>query len=179
MNRATKNWITAAVLCILPAIAQADIFMLVQGVAGDVTSRGHENWIRVSSLSWETDADTSYTLVGANVDKPNAGEIRLVLPTGVWSQHFARLITQLKSLPSVVFDAVASDGRPLYRMTVEGFFVRKYRLVSLPANPLPEDHVNGVFKKVKVEYYAVSATGVVTSTFVEWDIVSGKSLPVL
>jgi type VI protein secretion system component Hcp len=180
VNRATKNCIIAAVLCILPAVAQADIFMLAQGVAGDVTTKGHEKWIRVASLDWETEALTSWTAGGgASVGKPNPHDIQLVLPSGTWSQHFARLITQGKSLPSVVFDAVASDGRPLYRMTVEGFFVTQYRLASLPANPLPEDHIEGVFKKVKIEYYVVSPTGVVTSTFVEWDIVLGKSFPVL
>jgi type VI protein secretion system component Hcp len=176
VNRTTKNWIIAAVLCILPAVAQADIFMLAQGVAGDVTTKGHEKWIRVSSLDWKTEADSSGI---KGLGEPNPGEIRLVLPTGPWSQHFARLITQRKSLPSVVFDAVASDGRPLYRMTVEGFFVTQYRLASLPANPLPEDHIVGVFKKVKVEYYVVSPTGVVTSTFFEWDTVTGKSSPLL
>jgi type VI protein secretion system component Hcp len=165
-------------LAAVPAAAQAEIFMLVTGVAGDAIAKGHEKWIRVSSLDWDVEAASSWTQGGgASVAKPKPGPLQLVLPTGTWSQHFIRLITQGKSLPNVVFDAVASDGRPLYRITAEGFFVTEYRLANLPATPLPQDHVSGVFKKVKIEYYAVGADGRVTSTVVEWDVALGISTP--
>jgi type VI protein secretion system component Hcp len=165
-------------LVAVPAVAQAEIFMLVTAVAGDATAKGHERWIRVSSLDWTVEATTSWTQGGgASVGKPKPDALDLIVPTGTWSQHFVRLITQGKALPSVVFDAVASDGRPLYRMTVEGFFVTEYRLASLPATPLPQDHVSGVFKKVKIEYYAVGADGRVTSSIVEWDVATGISTP--
>lgn len=180
IHRMLKGLIVAAGLCALPAVAQADIFMLVTGVAGDSTAKGHEKWIRVSSLDWRMTAQTSWTQGGgASVGKPFPDALQLVLPTGTWSQHFVRLIGLGKALPSVVFDAVASDGRPLYRMTAEGFFVTQYQLASLPATPLPQDHVNGVFKKVKIEYYATAADGRVTSTVVEWDIPAGTVVPPL
>ena len=180
IHRMLKGMIVAAGLCALPAVAQADIFMLITGVQGDSTAKGHEKWIRVSSLDWKMTAETSWTQGGgASVGKPGPDALQLVLPTGTWSQHFVRLIGIGRALPSVVFDAVASDGRPLYRVTVEGFFVTQYRLASLPATPLPQDHVNGVFKKVKIEYYATGADGRVTSTFVEWDITTGSVKPLL
>lgn len=175
-----KAWIVALGLAALPAVAQADIFMLVTGVQGDSTAKGHEKWIRVSSLDWKMTAQTSWTQGGgASVGKPFPDALQLVLPTGTWSQHFVRLIGLGKALPSVVFDAVASDGRPLYRITAEGFFVTQYQLASLPATPLPQDHVNGVFKKVKIEYYAIGADGRVISTSVEWDIAAGTVTPPL
>lgn len=178
--RMLKGLIVAAGLCALPAVAQADIFMLVTGVAGDSTAKGHEKWIRVSSLDWKVTAQTSYTQgSGAAVGKPLPDALQLVLPTGTWSQHFVRLIGLGKALPSVVFDAVASDGRPLYRVTAEAFFVTQYRLTSLPTTPLPQDQVNGVFKKVKIEYYATGADGRVTTTVVEWDVATGIVTPPL
>ena len=180
IHRMLKGLIVAAGLCALPAVAQADIFMLVTGVAGDSTAKGHEKWIRVSSLDWKMTAQTSWTQGGgASVGKPFPDELQLVLPTGTWSQHFVRLIGTGRALSSVVFDAVASDGRPLYRITAEGFFITQYRLASLPATPLPQDHVNGVFKKVRIEYYATGADGRVTSTVVEWDIPGGTVVPPL
>src|SRR5512134_2529890 len=180
IHRMLKGLIVAAGLCALPAVAQADIFMLVTGVPGDSAAKGHEKWIRVSSLDWKMTAQTSWTQGGgASVGKPFPDALQLVLPTGTWSQHFVRLIGLGRALPSVVFDAVASDGRPLYRVTAEGFFVTQYRLASLPATPLPQDHVNGVFKKVKIEYYATAADGRVTSTVVEWDIPTGSVTPPL
>lgn len=176
--RMLRGLIVCMGLGTVPAIAQAEIFMLITGVAGDVTAKGHERWIRVSSLDWEVEAPTSWTQGGgASIAKPKPGPIQLLLPSGAWSQHFIRLITQGKALPNVVFDAVASDGRPLYRMTAEGFFVTEYRLANLPASPLPQDHVSGVFKKVKIEYYSVGADGRVTSSIVEWDVATGISTP--
>lgn len=178
VNRILKGLIVCIGLATVPAVAQAEIFMLVTGVAGDATAKGHERWIRVSSLDWTVKAGTSWTQGGgASVGKPQPGPIDLLLPTGTWSQHFIRLITQGKALPNVVFDSVASDGRPLYRITAEGFFLTEYRLANLPVTALPQDHVSGVFKKAKIEYYAVGADGKVTSTVVEWDVASGISTP--
>lgn len=180
IHRILRGLIVAAALCALPAVAQADVFMLVTGVAGDSTAKGHERWIRVSSLDWKMEANTSWTQGGgASVGKPMPDELQLVLPTGTWSQHFVRLIGLGKALPSVTFDAVSSDGRPLYRITAEGFFVTQYRLASLPATPLPQDYIEGVFRKVRIEYYATGADGRVTTTFVEWDIPGGFVTPPL
>jgi type VI protein secretion system component Hcp len=166
----------AASLAALPLAARADIFMLVPGVQGDATAKGHEKWIRVSSLDWEVQADTSWVRgSGATVGKPNPGPIDLVLATGTWSRHFVRAIVAGSAFPNVVIDATASDGRPLYRITAEGLFLTDYRLDTLPAAPLPQDHVSGVFKKVKIDYYSVGADGRVTTTTVEWDVVLGTS----
>lgn len=178
IQRILKTCIVALGLLVVPAIAHADIFMLVTGLPGDATAKGHEKWIRVSSLDWKTTANTSFlTGAGAAVGKPVPDALQLGLPSGTWSQHFLRLISQGKHLPSVIIDGVASDGRPLYRMTLAEFFVTQYRLSSLPATPLPQDEIKGVFKRVKIEYYAVGADGRVTTTFVEWDINAGTSTP--
>lgn len=181
MKNFFRIWIVAIGLCTLPSLAQAaDIFMLISTPSqpGDSTAKGHENWIRVSSLDWNVEAQTSWTSGGgASVGKPSPGKLQLVLPNGVWSQLFVRLITQGKALPKVVFDAMSSDGRPLYRMTVEGFFVSEYRLASLPTTPLPQDHVSGVFKTLKLEQFAQTADGRLITTVVDWNIVTQVSTP--
>jgi len=178
MTRTIRHWLAALALAALPAVAQADIFMLVQGVPGDVGAKGHEKWIRVTSLDWRMEAESSWTKGGgASVGKPNPNALQLVLPTGTWSQHFARLIGLGKNLPTIVFDALSSDGRPLYRITAEAFYVTEYRLESAAATLLPQDHVSGVFRKVKVEYYATSADGKLVTTFFEWEIPTGIVLP--
>lgn len=180
MKNSFRIWILALGLLALPSAAQAvDIFMLPQHhQAGDSTAKGHENWIRVSSLDWNLVAPSSWTQgSGAAVGKPKPGELQLVLPTGFWSQFFVRMITQGKALPRVIFDAMSSDGRPLYRMTVEGFFVTEYRLASLPATPLPQDHLKGVFKIVKLEYFATGPDGRLITTVVDWNVVTGISTP--
>ena len=173
-----KGLIVAAGLCALPGVAMADIFMHIARAAGDATAKGHENWIRVSSLDWEVEAATSWTQGGgASVGKPKPGEIQFVLPTGPWSAHFMKMIAGGKAEPKVILDAIASDGRPLYRLTLEGLFVTQYRLATLPATPLPQDHVNGVFKIARFEYYSIGADGRVLTTPVVWDVVAGTVTP--
>lgn len=181
MTRNFRALIVVACLTALPLSAQAaDIFMLISSPAqpGDSTAKGHENWIRVASLDWNTKAQTTWTgSSGASVGKPNPGELQLVLPNGLWSQFFVRLITQGKAVPKIVFDAMSSDGRPLYRLTVEGFFVTEYRLASLATTPLPQDHVSGVFKIFKLEQFAQTADGRLITTVVDWNILTGVSTP--
>lgn len=179
MKNILRITIVAIGLCALPGLAQAaDIFMLIPNVAGDSIAKGHEKWIRVTSLDWAVVAESSWTKGGgASVGKPNPGVIEFVLPTGTWSQHFMRRIGLGKSEATIVIDALASDGRPLYRMTLDGFFVTQYRIATLPATPLPQDHINGVFKKVKVEYYATGPDGKLITTFFEWDIPVGTVVP--
>ncbi len=176
--QSVRVWIVALGLVVLPAVAQAEIFMYIPTVAGDSTAKGHEKWIRVSSLDWKATAQSSWVSgSGASVGKPMPDFLQLGLPSGTWSQHFVRLITQGKALASVLINGYASDGRPLYRMTLEGFFVTQYRLSSLPTTPLPHDEIKAVFKRVKIEYYAVAADGKVSATLVEWDIPTGISSP--
>jgi type VI secretion system secreted protein Hcp len=178
MNRLLRILVVTAALCMAPIAAQADIFMLITGTPGDATAKGHEKWLRVSSLDWKATAQSSWTAGGgASVGKPFPDFMELTLPTGTWSQHFMRLMGLGKALPSVVIDAAMSDGRPLYRATLEGVFVTQYRLLSGTAPALPQDDVKIIFKKVKIEYYAVAADGRVTSTFFEWDIPTAVVLP--
>jgi len=179
-SRILTGLVASMGLAVAPAVAHADIFMLVTGVAGDSVAKGHEGWIRVSSLQWEVEADTSYVIAsGASVGKPKPGELKLTLPTGIWSQHFARMITQGKALAKVTIDATASDGRPLYRATLDGMYATKYGIASLPATPLPQDTLECVFQILKIEYYATAADGKLITTYFEWNVSAGKSAPVL
>lgn len=179
MNKFIRIAIVCLGLAAVPALAQAaELFMLIPGVGGDAIAKGHERWIRVTSLDWNVEAASSWTKGGgASVGKPDPGVIEFIVPTGTWSQHFMRKIGLGRSEANVVIDAVASDGRPLYRMSLEGFFVTQYRLATLPATPLPQDYINGVFKKVKVEYYSTGADGKLVTTFFEWDIPAGTVVP--
>jgi type VI protein secretion system component Hcp len=175
-----RRWLAVLALTALPFVAQADIFMLVNTLPGDATAKGHENWIRVSSLDWKVQAQTAWTAGGgSSVGKPVPDRMQLVLPTGPWSQYFMRMIGLGRALPKVVFDATASDGRPLYRVTVEGMFLTQYRIASLPEKPLPQDHIEVVFKTVRIDYYATGADGRLVTTTVEWNIPAGTVVPPL
>ena len=81
------------------AVAAADTFLLVPGAPGDVTEKAHSGWIRVATVDWEVEAESSWTKGGgASVGKPNPGKLRLTLPSGPWSTAFFRAIGTGKTL---------------------------------------------------------------------------------
>jgi type VI protein secretion system component Hcp len=163
--------IVAACLGAMPAMASADTFLLVQGVAGDATSKGHEAWIRVTDFNWEVEAESSWTQAGggASVGKPNPGKFTFTIPEGTWSREFMYRIGTGTAIPKVMLDHYASDGRPVLRVTMENFFITKYK-IGAPANEPTLDHVEGVFKTLRLEYFTVDSTGKLTTTGVDWNV---------
>lgn len=175
MNRFIRVLIVTAGMATLSVAAQAaDIFMLVQGVPGDATAKGHEGWIRVASLDLATTAVVSITAVGgASVGKPSPAAFEFAIASGPWSAQILRQITTGRAYPKVTFDAVAADGRPIYRMTLDVLYITQYRLASLTATPLPQDLLKGVFRTVRIDYYSTGADGRLVTTSVQWDIPTG------
>jgi type VI secretion system secreted protein Hcp len=177
-QRIRLAWLAVACLGLASTVAAADTFMLVPGVAGDSVAKGHEGWLRVSNLEWEAEAESSWTRGGgAGVGQPDPGKLMLLLASGLWSREFIRLITTGGSIPKVVIDHVATDGRPLFRMSMEDLFITRYRIATA-SKDLPQDIVEGVFKSLKIEYYAVDSTGKVVSNGQDWNVPSGKSVSI-
>ncbi len=176
MHRMLPGWLVAAVLGLTSAMAAAETYLLVPGVTGDSVAKGHEGWLRIAFLEWEVEADTSWTKGGgAAVGKPNPGKITLKLLTGPWSSAFLRAITTgttLDKTGSVFLDHVASDGRLLVRLKMEGLFATKYRLASA-SQELPQDQLEGVFKTVRVEFYYVGSDTKLAPASLDWDIPAG------
>jgi len=169
--------LVSACLAILPTLAAAETFLLVPGVAGDAVEKNHRGWVRVSTVNWTVEATTSWTQGGgASVGKPGPDVLRMTIPTGPWSTAFVRAIitgTQLGGGQRLTLDHTASDGRPLYRLGLDGVFVTKYTIAS-SAPDLPGDVLEVVFKTVKFEQFFVGADGRTGSTSLGWDVSSGS-----
>ena len=176
VQRILAGAIIAAALGLTSSVATAETFMLVPGIAGDSTAKNHENWIQIARIDWEVDADTSWTRsAGAAVGKPSAGKIGLKIPSGPWSNAFVRAITTGTNLDkggSIVVDHATGDGRLLLRIRLEGFFVTKYRIGTASAEP-PQDVLEGAFRTLRMEAYAVGTDNKLAPTAIEWDVVTG------
>jgi type VI protein secretion system component Hcp len=115
LHRILPGWIIAAVLGLASALAAAETYLLVPGVAGDSVAKSRESWIRISALAWEVEAESSWTSgSGAAVGKPKPGKITLKLATGPWSTAFLRAITTGTTLDKpggpIFLDHLAADG---------------------------------------------------------------------
>ncbi len=176
MHRILPGWIVAAVLGLASAMAAAETYLLVPGVSGDSVAKGHEGWIRISRIDWEVEAETSWTKGGgASVGKPNPGKINFKLANGPWSSAFLRSITTGTTLDkggSIFLDHVATDGRLLVRMKLDGLFATKYQLATA-SQELPQDQLEGVFKAVHLEIYYAGTDAKLAPTGLDWDIPAG------
>ena len=175
-------WFFAAAIAFgTSAVAAADTFLLVPGVPGDVTDKTHSGWIRVATVDWDVDAETSWTKGGgASVGKPDPGKIRLTLPNGPWSTAFVRGITTGQTVDTtpnpIIVEHVPVEGRPAYRLTLQKLFVSKYHVESEAQKP-PLDSVEGVFKSIAIDQFYVGPDGKVRTVNIVWDIPTGNVTP--
>jgi len=67
---------------LMPGAAQAsiNIYMLIDGIEGDVTAQGHENWIKVVSLGYGFNRQISATTGGAQRESsaPSGSEVKVL-----------------------------------------------------------------------------------------------------
>jgi type VI protein secretion system component Hcp len=176
MNRLFRILLVAACLGALPAIAAADTYLLVPGVAGDSTEASHKGWIRVASLDWGVNNATTIGSAtgGAGAGKLAAEPLRLTIPSGPWSREFVNNISKGTHYPQVVIDHFNPDGRPSFRLTIGTLFLTKYGN-SPAAKESAQDEIEGVFGSFRVEYYVVSADGKVTANPVGWNVITNTA----
>lgn len=173
MNRIFRALIVAAALVTLPVVAGADTFMLIPGVAGDVTDPARKSWIRVASVDWGVHNTTTIGTAtgGAGAGKSTGREFKLKIPTGPWSRELLSTLLRGAHYPQVVIDQTNPDGRLVYRVTIQTLFFTDYR--SAPTNKAPaEDEIEGVYGGFRAEYFTVGADGRVTSSPVGWNFIT-------
>ena len=174
MKSVICKWIVAIGLCTLPAVAGADTFMLIPGVAGDVTDPAHKGWIRVSGLVWGVAMPVTATRSdgsGATVGRAFGDKIKLTIPTGSWTRDFLNNIPRGVAFPQVVIDHFNPDGRPAYRISLGNFLLTQYRNAPTAKDPA-QDEIEGVIGSYKAEFFTVGADGKVTSSSSGWNFVT-------
>jgi type VI secretion system secreted protein Hcp len=180
MKRAARVLTLSVVACAWPLVATAEIYLTVPNVPGDVTDAGHTGTIRAFALDWATTAASSWTSGGgATVAKPNPGSLHLTIASGPWSNMLIQAITTghvLDGPPTpgpIVIDATA-NGRPLYRLTLQGVFLTKYE-IQLDPQKGPVDGVDVVFKTVSIDRPYVDSKGTALNSNFVWNIPGGTA----
>lgn len=177
IHHRASAWIVAMCLGMLPTIAGADTFMLIQGVAGDVTDPAHRGWIRVSSFAWGANMPVTTSSIdggGASIARAKGEKVVLKIPTGSWSRDFLNNLTRGTAFSQVVIDHVNPDGRPSYRVTLGMFLLTLYR--NSPAARVPaEDEIEAVIGSFRAEFYTVGTDGSVRTSPASWNFVTNSA----
>ncbi|HEY6843910.1 MAG TPA: type VI secretion system tube protein Hcp, partial [Thermoanaerobaculia bacterium] len=83
MSRRILALSAVAVLCCSLSLLASPIYMKIDGIKGDVTTSGHENWIEVLSFSFGASHMASPTGAGATHSGGNTATLRT--KSGMWT----------------------------------------------------------------------------------------------
>lgn len=158
-------------LLLAPAVAHADYFLKLDGIAGGNVTKVHEKWIDVDFFSWGVSSASS---IGGGAGKA-------VFSDFSWSQELDQSITGLfssistgNSIKTAILDVTAPvTGSVFFKMTFNDVFLTNVSLYGA-GNGLP--HVDGAFSygKVTLDYWTLTGGGSLgTKSSASYDLKTG------
>lgn len=169
-----QTCVAAIAFAALPGLARADTYLLMPGVAGDVTETAHRNWIRLLALDWGVTMPVASTRAdggGTTVSRAYGDTLKLTIATGSWSRELLNVLPRGIAIPQIIVDHVNPDGRPAYRITFGNVVLSHYS--SAPtAKSAAQDEIECVVGSYKAEYYAVGPDGTLKTTTSSWNFIT-------
>ena len=162
--------------CMMPNVAAADTFMLINGIAGDSTDTAHGSWIRVNSLSWGVNMPTGTLSSGSpTVGRATSDKLNLSIPTGIWTNKLLATLVRGTLVPQVVIDHVNPNGRTSYRLTLGNVLLTRYGN-STSASNVPMEEFDIAIGSYRAEFYFVAADGRVTTAAGGWNFTTNTAI---
>lgn len=126
-----RSWIPGAILALQPMLAQAGVYVLIDGVPGSSTTAPYQGWHHAKSVSWSVDRSNTgqpfkFTLV---MEQNNASMATIK------QAAFSGAILRKLTVDSTVTMGPASP-KPLARLTCDGANIGKFAF-SGQANDMP------------------------------------------
>jgi len=140
------------------------IYMQIQGMNGNVTTKGHENWIHVESMHFGLKNPTR-TSVGDIKDRikgnPIIGEMTVVKEADPSSTYLFTNSLQGKVIPSVKID-ICHTGKeltPHQQYTLTNVLVSHYEEAHDMSGKNPKEIVRFNFTKIEKSYTSFDSNG--------------------
>jgi type VI secretion system secreted protein Hcp len=96
--------------------ASETFYMNVPGIAGDVTARGFEGWITVTSFS-EGFANSSAARTGGGAARVSCQEFRIVKPLDITSPHLSLAVASDQIFSTIKVAALSNGEKPVEFLT--------------------------------------------------------------
>jgi type VI secretion system secreted protein Hcp len=93
--------------------ASETFYLNVPGILGDVTARGYEGWISVTSFSEGFSNSSSARSGGGGAARVSCKEFKIVKPLDVTSPHLALAVATDQIFGSIQLAAVSTGNRPI------------------------------------------------------------------
>lgn len=180
ISKSTLLRIILSLFLVIPMSAHAAIYMFIEGVKGDVTIKGYEEWIDVSSvqegMSQVVDLGGA---TGGGAGKVNIADTTIAKALDMTSPVLRQKITEGKSIPSVIISMVATgsaDINEYFRIDLTNVYLTSISM-SASGEEVPLESMSVTFEAVQWTYIPIKSDGTSGSPITAgWDIVSGKGI---
>ena len=134
-------------------------YMKINGIDGDVTARGHENWIELKTIDFSVTRSIS-TEPGRIADRegtrPLVSEIHLTKKMDKSSPLIFSEACVGKAKPEVLIDICQTSDSlsPYTQLTLNNVIVSSYEMKLDPdtSGPYPYEHVRLSYDKIELKY---------------------------
>lgn len=124
----SRNWILVGLLALSPAIANANLLMMVEGVPGTATLAGYGGWFSLESLSWSIERPD----VDANVQRSDSVPLLPTMTISLRQSANLAVVAQASGTGAIfrkiVFDnvSVGAAVKLASRLTCENAEIRSF-----------------------------------------------------
>ena len=133
-------------------------YMKIDGIDGDVTAKGHENWIAINSVDFGVKRSLSTDPGRINdreSSRPSVSEIMIIKKMDKSSPLLFSESCVGKAKPQIKIHLCQTDStlNPYAEITLNNAIVSGYRMSSSTAAHLsPEEHISLSFDKIELRY---------------------------
>jgi type VI secretion system secreted protein Hcp len=180
ISKSTLRRIILSFLLVIPMSTHAAIYMYIDGVNGDVTAKGYEGWINVSTvqegMSQVVDLRTGG---GGSLAKVEVLDTTIVKVLDSTSPVLRQKLTESKAIPSVIISIVATADAAFveyFRIELEKVYLTS---ISMSASGLeaPVEDMSVAFETIRWIYTPIAKDGTPGSQIVTgWDLVTNTPL---
>ena len=164
-----------------PAMAAYDIFLKLDSVAGEVTSKGFEKWIRVEAYSLGfSNSGSTHQGGGGGAGKVNCQDIGLSKAFDSSSPELFKGVTTGKHFQKAELDFVRTSeksGGVFLKYELQGVLVTSLSDGGAAGgDSVPDENLSLNFAKITVSYYPQDSKGTVSKTPISasWDCAQNK-----
>jgi len=188
-DRIMKTWMVRSVgIAVLAstlalstvAAAATDLFLKIDGIAGESVAAGHQKEIDVVSFSWGfLRKGAPHPGGGAGAAKASIEDFTIVKHVDAASPALVRALLEGRTIKSAVFvlqrAGGAKGGTEMIKITLENVQVTDIK-VSGDGAQVPSESVALKFGKLTYDYTPIDAKGGAGPTIsVTWDLAKGKA----
>ncbi len=156
--------------------AAADYFLKIEGIDGESTVDGHQNWIELLGWSWGASNPTRLYGPGAGAGKVNMQDFHFTMRVSKATPKLMLAVAQGRRIPSATMVARGADGAPFITWELKNIIISSYNTSADRSTGLPTDEIKIRFTQIIVTYTLQNADGTTSQFKAGYDLALQKKV---